>query len=665
MRIICFDLSSIFVPCWKMAEGKPLDQADAFKDCIARITKMREGYDVAVVACDAAVPDPDRTWKSAPSFRATIDKPRADPDDPNKRIGYKANREHRGAPYYDQLRRVKDRLRADGCHVFTAVDLPFDVACWTCDGRFIQTGNQPPFADCATCGGAGTVAGKEPSGYYIEADDIIGWVAEQYTDAAGGALEHGDNPDEWSLRIVSADFDVAQCIDDMLAIEVLSPAAGMVYHDDDIFKRFGVPPAKVANFKALAGDASDGYFPFRGAMGEKGKRKPGIGAETAKKLLGLFGGNAMAAVKRCMTDPPPDGVEPYTISLIRRHGETAARNGLALASLRTILPFKFAPVLEGPLPTQSIAQNDESDPPGDGYVVSQAVVDEFAKMREAGARMVVDAVSKTLAEPGSPQARGPQPGTQVDAGLRAVSPAPSTSTNPSPAARVGHSRAAGAVDGPPEVVGEPVTTPRVRVATPDETRALAVPSDKDERFELAPYALEPRTLPELKAIATHIVNARLFPKFGTMESVLAVIMMGRARGFPALVSLENAYTVGGQVAWKAPFIVGAVLVSGFCEYLAIESTGPKEAVAVTKRTRKGIGREQSLSFTIEEAEALEYLKPSKSGEKTSWQKQPAVMLRWRALVSLARMVYSDITAGMYSPDELREDGHSNDEETNS
>lgn len=715
-RICCVDMSGICKMQWKALAGRAGKggdrQQDTAEETISYIAKRREGYDVCVIACDPIVKDKDLGWKAAPSFRIAYDPIRQDPEDPSATLGYKANREHWGAPYYAQLITAAKRLRADGCHVIMAPALPYVMTCPGCKGD----GQGPhPEIPCEQCKGDGKIPGEMK--LYSEADDVMAWVAEHYRDAAESALGDGEDPGEWALRLVSSDFDIAQLIDPMVGIDLFSPHAGKVYTADDIIARFGVPPAKVAQFKALAGDASDNYQPYRGTMGQSGKRNPGIGPEGAKKLLAIFANDALAAVTACIAEPPTEainaGITPNMIALIRRGGYEAAERGLRLATLRTDLPgLDFAPILAGPLPVQPITK-PSAGPPPDSVEHGQGVQgsgDAFADGREMrwtpGADKAPDAVpfdvmrermqdapvarttagtqheangqkqsgdaadrsgpgATTLAEPGlshiSP-GKGPRDAAQADASEGAAVNGPRASTGPSPSPVVARSPGEGAADGIPVARAEvmPRATPAERAQR--VAGAITAPGH-DQHNDLAPYTLEPKNLDQAWWSAQKIAEARIFARFGTAECVLTIIMMGRSRGAPMMTALENAFLIGDQVGWRSVYIVGCVLSSGLAEYLTIERSNSTEATAVTLRRRGGIGKPQSLTFTIDEAKALGYLDPPKPGKSPgSWHKQPAVMLRWRALVALARLVYPDLVSGMHDPSELRDDGTIMDEE---
>lgn len=101
----------------------------------------------------------------------------------------------------------------------------------------------------------------------FEADDVIGSLVIQATD------EHLNE-----VIIVTGDRDILQLVDDAHGVKVFMPTKGIsegkVFRASDVIERMGVPPEKIADFKALAGDSSDNY-----------PGVAGIGPKTAVELL--------------------------------------------------------------------------------------------------------------------------------------------------------------------------------------------------------------------------------------------------------------------------------------------------------------------------------------------------------------------------------------------
>lgn len=164
-------------------------------------------------------------------------------------------------------------------------------------------------------------------------------------------------------------------------------------------------------------------------------------------------------------------------------------------------------------------------------------------------------------------------------------------------------------------------------------------SDVDFRNEL-----EPRTGGSAWQLAGHLVNSGFYNKFRNQESILAVIMRGRSIGINAVTALEEINVIKDKTQMSAVLIMGLCLQAPICEYFdLIEST---DNIATFATKRKGSRREINLSFTIEQAQKLGLV------QKDNWRRQPNVMLRWRCIAALARLVYPEIVAGIYTPDEI-------------
>ena len=106
------------------------------------------------------------------------------------------------------------------------------------------------------------IACIEAEGY--EADDIIATLASRARDAGG------------TVTIISSDKDLMQLVGD--GVEMLDPMKGKRIGRDEVIEKFGVPPERVVDVQALAGDATDNV---PGA--------PGIGLKTAALLIQQYG----------------------------------------------------------------------------------------------------------------------------------------------------------------------------------------------------------------------------------------------------------------------------------------------------------------------------------------------------------------------------------------
>lgn len=97
-----------------------------------------------------------------------------------------------------------------------------------------------------------------------EADDLIASYTKE-------ALKNN-----WPVCIVSSDKDLMQLI--RPGVEMYDPMKGISIGEDEVVKKFGVPPDKVIDVQALAGDSTDNI-----------PGVPGVGLKTAAELINTFG----------------------------------------------------------------------------------------------------------------------------------------------------------------------------------------------------------------------------------------------------------------------------------------------------------------------------------------------------------------------------------------
>lgn len=116
----------------------------------------------------------------------------------------------------------------------------------------------------------------------LEADDLLGSLAQAEADAGGQAL------------ILTGDRDMYQCVSDHVRVLYLKSGISGFEEVDfgEVRRRYGVAPALVADFIALRGDPSDG---LPGAAG--------IGPKTAAELLSRHG-SLETAIERAASERP-------------------------------------------------------------------------------------------------------------------------------------------------------------------------------------------------------------------------------------------------------------------------------------------------------------------------------------------------------------------------
>jgi 5'-3' exonuclease len=201
----------------------------------------------------------------------------------------------------------------------------------------------------------------------------------------------------------------------------------------------------------------------------------------------------------------------------------------------------------------------------------------------------------------------------------------------------------------PEQTETPVTT--IEPSTPTNEPASTAMTVRQP--ELAPMPaeyekqLDPRSLKQAQALAFDMWKSGMFSAYGTPEAVLSTVLVGREMGIPAMTALRTIHNIKGRHALSAQLIVAMVLRSGLAEYFEVSELTNTSCTYVTKR-KNGRG-EISVTHTIEMARTAGLVK-----EDSGWMKNPQDMLSARASVRLARLVYPDICANVYTPDELAE-----------
>lgn len=270
MMFLAVDGDSVFRRNWEAPGGST--GSTALNRTVAAIERESNGYERTVVAWDA----------KSPSFRAT------------RCHWYKANRVDPGAAYREWAARTMTELANRGYVNIVAPTV-------TVDG----------FTGAA------------------EADDVIAWVAAEYS-----CLAH----DRWHLRIMSSDGDLEALVSAALRIDQLKSwgTPRIILTEKMIIEKRGVEPKQIPELKALMGDEGE----VRGFLG--------IGGKCAAMLVRAFD-TALNAVARA---PDDQSIEPRFLNaaqraILREHGAERAIEGLWLATLRPNLPLNFSVVTEG------------------------------------------------------------------------------------------------------------------------------------------------------------------------------------------------------------------------------------------------------------------------------------------------------------------------------
>ena len=196
---------------------------------------------------------------------------------------------------------------------------------------------------------------------------------------------------------------------------------------------------------------------------------------------------------------------------------------------------------------------------------------------------------------------------------------------------------------------QPVATPAPAPAPEPMSLAVREPQIVEAMPPEWERQLDPRSMRDARILAKDLFDSRMFSSYGTPQAVLSTVMVGRELGLPAMASLRSIHNLDGKHTLSASLMAALVMKSGLAEYFEPITFSEKEATFETKR--KGARNPVRLTHTIEMARQA-WPKSAEAWEKSGWGKNPTDMLVARAQARLARLVYPDLLAGLYTPEEL-------------
>lgn len=150
------------------------------------------------------------------------------------------------------------------------------------------------------------------------------------------------------------------------------------------------------------------------------------------------------------------------------------------------------------------------------------------------------------------------------------------------------------------------------------------------------------------ALVNDLMQSGLLPQhIRTPQQAFAIITMGQELGLGPWASLNGINVIRGKPTLSGQAMLGLVRASGELENFELkERTAEKCTIAITRRGQSPV----TLTFTYEEAEGLGL------ANKENYKRQPAVMLQWRCVSALCRLVFPDILGGFcYTPEEINPD----------
>lgn len=154
--------------------------------------------------------------------------------------------------------------------------------------------------------------------------------------------------------------------------------------------------------------------------------------------------------------------------------------------------------------------------------------------------------------------------------------------------------------------------------------------------------LEPGATTELMTISERLLASGMLPvTLRKPEQVAAIILRGRELGIGPMEALTSLHVIKGKVASSTQLMLALIYRSGKLKDIRMTRGDP---VSVTM-VRKGMSP-HTVTFGSEDA------KRARLGHRDVYRKWPEVMYLWRAIAMCARVVFPDVVAAVYTPDEL-------------
>jgi len=160
----------------------------------------------------------------------------------------------------------------------------------------------------------------------------------------------------------------------------------------------------------------------------------------------------------------------------------------------------------------------------------------------------------------------------------------------------------------------------------------------------------PRTLDEVVKLSETLAKSSLLPEAlrGKVPEVMMQIMAGSELGLAPMASLRSFHIISGKPVMSADAMVAVVLASGKCEYFRRVEESDDRVTYATKRKGEP---ERKCTWTMEMA------KSAALHQKDNWRLFKRAMLAGRSKSELARDVYPDVLAGVFTADEVGERDH--------
>lgn len=136
-----------------------------------------------------------------------------------------------------------------------------------------------------------------------------------------------------------------------------------------------------------------------------------------------------------------------------------------------------------------------------------------------------------------------------------------------------------------------------------------------------------------------------FPQIKKAADAITLGLMAQALRVPLITAINGIDLIQGKPTLKPQFQLSMVRASGLMESIQID---PTDTICKVTIKRKGQA-EYAHTFSMADANAMQLT------GKDNWKKQPKVMLMWRCVAAVLRIVFPDVIQGFYSTEEIYPD----------
>lgn len=153
-----------------------------------------------------------------------------------------------------------------------------------------------------------------------------------------------------------------------------------------------------------------------------------------------------------------------------------------------------------------------------------------------------------------------------------------------------------------------------------------------------------------------LVKSQFLPKaIKTAEQALAIILTSKELGIGMMQGFRSINIISGTPTISPQLMLALIHRSGQLEEIAITDDG--QCCSVTMKRRGLLPHTETFSMAdAARMKTTEYINGDKQtislSEKYNWKQMPVVMRKWRTVGACARVVFPDVTMGLYTPEEL-------------